>query len=149
MCACVRAPCFQLTVRAGFIYSVSPRRPVAMEASGSCEGATVLIMRCTATPRSCDICYQPSGRETRHLFIGLIPLPIPPLSPPHTAVCVCVHCPGALCVHANPHTHTLRYVVSYSHRDLCQSAADPPWRAERDRCVKNALIGSRFEAWEY
>lgn len=70
---------FSAMVKAGFIYLVSLRWPVAMEASGSSEGSMMLIMRCTATLRSCDICYQPSGRETRHLFIGLIPLPIPPL----------------------------------------------------------------------
>lgn len=107
-----------LTVRRGFVFCFGQSR---VHVSGVTELACGyggqrrqresmgLIMRCTATQRSCDICYQPWGGETRHLFIGLIPLPIPSLCSPHTAVseaCVCT------CIFI----HTVRCVVSYSPR---------------------------------
>lgn len=96
---------------------------MAAEASGSCERSVVLIMWCAATLRSCDIYYQPSGRETRHFFFCRSNPSSHPSPLPHTAVCV--RCPGALLylsvcekcvrVNANPHVESNKR-ASNSHR---------------------------------
>lgn len=79
----------------------------------------VLIMRCTAPWRSCDICYQPSGRETRHLFIGLIPLPMPP--PLLTLLFVCTVLELGVYVLTQMHIHSQIYGLMFT-QSLCRKA---------------------------
>lgn len=135
-------------VRAGFIYLVSLKTACGYGGQWKLRGSAVLIMRCTATPRSCDICYQPSGRETRHLFIGLIPPPIPPLSLTLLFVCtvlelcVCVECVECVCVNANPYTQSDMWSHVRTGPESECSWPTPMYKC--DRCVKKGVIVCRL-----
>lgn len=115
---CLKKDCmstlFSASTTEGSIYFVSLSLHNGCRDQWKLRGSVVLIMRCAATLRSCDICYQPSGRETRHFFFCRSNPSSRPSSFPHIAVCV--RCPGALLyfsvcekcvrVNANPHVQS-------------------------------------------
>lgn len=71
---------FLASVRAGFIYLVSLRWPVATEASGSCEVAR--CWKCGVQPLHGVVisAISPQAGKPGTFFIGLIPHLIPPVS---------------------------------------------------------------------